>query len=253
LITVTAEDTVATGATRHPRRARLVFISAMLALTTIFIGLGTWQVQRLFWKLDLIARVEARVHANPVQAPAPAEWAAMSTEKDEYRHVVATGTLEHGKSVLVQAVTERGGGFWLLTPMHLSDSSTVLINRGFLPTGHSDSAARAASEIVAGPVTVTGLLRISEPGGAFLRSNDPANDRWYSRDVAAIARTKDLGSSVAPYFIDADATPNPGGFPAGGLTVVHFRNSHLVYALTWYALAIMTAAATIILRRRRLI
>ncbi len=224
----------------------------MLALTAIFIGLGTWQVQRLFWKLDLIERVETRIHADPVAAPPPAEWRTISTEKDEYRRITATGLFEHDKSVLVQAVTERGAGFWLLTPLHLSDASTILVNRGFLPAGRSDSAARIASEIAAGPVSITGLLRSSEPGGAFLRSNDLLNDRWYSRDVAAIARAKNLGA-VAPYFIDADATPNSGGLPIGGLTVVHFRNSHLVYALTWYALAVMTAAATIILRRRRLI
>lgn len=249
MIAVTAEHPARTG---NPRRARLVFVSVMLMLTAAFIALGTWQVQRLFWKLDLIARVEARIHAAPAPAPAAADWGTISAEKDEYRHVTVTGLFEHGKSVLVQAVTERGAGFWLLTPLQLSDSSTVLVNRGFLPAGRSDPQARVASELAAGPVAVTGLLRISEPGGAFLRSNDPANDRWYSRDVAAIARAKSLGS-VAPYFVDADATPNPGGLPIGGLTVVHFRNSHLVYALTWYALAAMTAAATILLRRRRLI
>ena len=247
---MTAEYPVTAG---NPRRARLVFVSVMLMLTAAFLALGTWQVQRLFWKLDLIARVEARVHAAPAPAPASADWGTVNAEKDEYRRVTATGLFEHDKSVLVQAVTERGAGFWLLTPLHLSDASTVLVNRGFLPAGHSDPQARVASELAAGPVTVTGLLRISEPGGAFLRSNDPGNDRWYSRDVAAIASAKGLGPSVAPYFIDADATPNPGGFPVGGLTVINFRNSHLVYALTWYALAIMTAAATIILRRRRLI
>jgi surfeit locus 1 family protein len=224
----------------------------MLVLTLVFAALGTWQVQRLFWKLDLISRVDARVHAGPVPSPAQGEWGGISAEKDEYRHVTATGTFEHGKSVLVQAVTERGAGYWLLTPLLLSDSSVVLVNRGFLPAAERNSAARTASEIVAGPVTVTGLLRISEPGGAFLRSNDPANDRWYSRDVDAIARSKGL-MPAAPYFIDADATPNPGGLPIGGLTVVQFRNSHLVYAATWYALAIMTAAALVILRRRRLI
>lgn len=250
MVTVTAEHPATTG---NPRRARLVFVSVMLVLTAAFLALGTWQVQRLFWKLDLIARVEARIHAAPDPAPAAADWGTISTEKDEYRHVTVTGLLEHDKSVLVQAVTERGAGFWLLTPLHLSDASTILVNRGFLPAGQSDSTSRVASELAAGPVTVTGLLRISEPGGAFLRLNDPGNDRWYSRDVAAIALAKGLGPSVAPYFIDADATPNPGGLPVGGLTVINFRNSHLVYAITWYTLAIMTVAATIALRRRRLI
>lgn len=249
---MTAEHSATTDETGHPRRGRLVFVTIMLVLTLVFAALGTWQVQRLFWKLDLIARVDARVHADPAAAPAREEWDGISAEKDEYRHVTASGAFEHGKSVLVQAVTERGAGFWLLTPLHLADSSVVLVNRGFLPAAERNSAARTASEIVAGPVTVTGLLRISEPGGAFLRSNDPANDRWYSRDVDAIARSKGL-KPAAPYFIDADATPNPGGLPIGGLTVVQFRNSHLVYAATWYALAIMTAAALIILRRCRLI
>lgn len=96
---------------------------------------------------------------------------------------------------------------------------------------------------------MTGLIRITEPKGAFLRSNDPAGDRWYSRDVAAIAAAKTLGP-VVPYFIDADASPNPGGYPVGGLTVVAFRNSHLSYALTWFGLAILTVVGLVILWRR---
>ena len=86
---------------------------------------------------------------------------------------------------------------------------------------------------------MTGLLRITEPDGAFLRSNDPAANRWYSRDVAAIAKARDLGLT-APYFVDADATPNPGGYPVGGLTVVRFPDNHLVYALTWFVLCALT-------------
>jgi surfeit locus 1 family protein len=237
------------GATPYRSRGiRLIFVSAMLVLTAVFTGLGLWQIQRLSWKLDLIARVEARIHADPAPVPRRAQWDTISAQTDEYRRITATGLFEHGKSVLVQAVTERGAGFWLMTPLRLPDSSIVLVNRGFLPD--RAPATRLASEIAAGPVTVTGLLRISEPGGAFLRSNDPVNDRWYSRDVAAIALAKDL-ASVAPYFIDADATPNPGGFPVGGLTAISFRNSHLVYAFTWFSLAFMALGVTIVLYRRK--
>ncbi|WP_432349707.1 SURF1 family protein (plasmid) [Shinella yambaruensis] len=232
-------------------RARRLLTGFLLVLVAVFLALGTWQVQRLFWKLDLIARVESRVHADPVPAPARAEWPAVSREKDEYRRVTATGLFQHDKTVLVQAVTERGAGFWVLTPLLLPDETAVLVNRGFVPADRRDPAARVASELAAGPVTVTGLLRLSEPGGAFLRANDPAADRWFSRDVAAITAAKGL-SGAAPYFIDADATPNPGGLPVGGLTVVAFRNSHLVYALTWYALAAMSAAGAWAVHRRRL-
>ena len=239
------------GATPPSRNARRALTGALLLLAAVFVALGTWQMQRLFWKLDLIERVEARIHAEPVPAPARAAWSTVSRETDEYRRVVATGLFQHDKTVLVQAVTERGAGFWVLTPMRLADETSVLINRGFVPSDRSDPAARLASELAAGPVAVTGLLRISEPGGGFLRANDPANDRWFSRDVAAIAASKGI-ADIAPYFIDADATPNAGGLPIGGLTVVTFRNSHLVYALTWYALAVMSAVgAWYVYRSRR--
>ncbi|MET0638632.1 MAG: SURF1 family cytochrome oxidase biogenesis protein, partial [Hyphomicrobium sp.] len=92
--------------------------------------------------------------------------------------------------------------------------------------------------------TVTGLLRITEPKGGFLRTNDISAERWFSRDVDAIAIKRGL-DDYAPYFIDADATPNAGGYPIGGLTVIRFSNNHLVYALTWFALALMVAVGSV--------
>ena len=96
----------------------------------------------------------------------------------------------------------------------------------------------------------TGLVRASEPHGGFLRANDAAADRWYSRDIAAIGRARSLGH-LAPVFIDADATPNPGDYPVGGLTVVAFRNAHLAYALTWFALAGLSLFGPVLLLSRR--
>ena len=142
------------------------------------------------------------------------------------------------RDTLVQATTDYGAGYWVLTPLQTAQG-TILINRGFVPSDDRDAAHRAAAS---GATVVTGLLRISEPKGLFLRRNEPAIDRWSSRDVAAIAERRGL-SDVAPYFIDADATANPGGLPIGGLTVVAFPNNHLVYAFTWYALAAMLAGA----------
>jgi surfeit locus 1 family protein len=164
--------------------------------------------------------------------------------------VRATGTFLHDRETLVQATTELGGGYWVLTPLRMADGSLLLINRGFVPPEARDRAARGAVD-AEGESTVTGLLRITEPGGSFLQRNDPAADRWYSRDVQAIAAARGL-NSVAPYFVDAEAaavlagaaTANvPRTWPAGGLTVISFPNNHLVYAFTWFALALMVAAA----------
>ncbi|MGV3552163.1 SURF1 family protein [Rhizobium sp.] len=229
-------------------RARLLLSGIMVLLVFVFGALGTWQVQRLFWKLDLIDRVQARIHRAAEPAPGVSDWAGINVAKDEYRRLTATGVFDHGKTVLVQAVTTLGPGFWVVTPLIRDDGSTILINRGYVPSDRRDKAARAGGD-VAGRTTVTGLLRMSEPGGGFLRSNDPAGDRWFSRDVAAIAAAKGL-TDVAPYFIDADQTPNKGGLPVGGLTVVNFRNSHLIYALSWYAMAVLSVAGAWLAFRR---
>jgi surfeit locus 1 family protein len=226
-----------------PRRAGAAAL-ALLALA-VFAALGSWQLQRRAWKLDLIARVEQRVHAPPAPAPGPERWPAITANSDEYRRVHVTGEFLHERETLVQASTALGSGFWVMTPLRTADRTVVLVNRGFVAPERRERASRTASE-TKGEATVTGLLRMSEPAGGLmglLRRNDPAANRWYWRDVQAIATARGL-EHAAPYFIDAEASATtPQVEPIGGMTVIAFSNNHLVYALTWYALALMAAGA----------
>lgn len=221
------------------KRKPTALLALLLIAICLFVGLGTWQLYRLQWKLALIERVDGRIHAAAVPAPAKAEWAGVTAASDEYRHVSVSGVFLDGQAVRVQAVTALGAGFWVVTPLRQADGSIVLVNRGFVDAGQ-DVAPGSPHEQT---IKLDGLLRITEPGGAFLRHNDPAGGRWYSRDVQAIAQEQKL-AEAAPYFIDADAAQNADkAAPIGGLTVVAFHNNHLVYALTWYALALMSAFA----------
>jgi surfeit locus 1 family protein len=225
------------------------FTAGCVLLALAFGALGVWQLDRLAWKLHLIARVEARAHAEPRAPPPAPAWSKINARDDEYLRVRVHGVLLNDRETLVQAVTDLGPGWWVMTPLR-SDTGVFLINRGFVPSERRDAASRRQGQL-GGVVTVTGLLRMTEPHGGFLRSNEPAADRWYSRDVAAIAKHLQL-RDTAPFFIDADATSNPGGYPVGGLTVIQFRNAHLVYALTWFALAGLSVfGAVVIVRSRR--
>jgi surfeit locus 1 family protein len=221
-----------------PRRRGLAGRLALLGLAALgvvlFGALGVWQLQRRVWKLDLIARVEARAHATPTAAPGPAEWAKVDRDGYEYRRVRLEGRFLNDRETRVQAVTELGPGYWVMTPFRADAGYLVLVNRGFT------AALKGASKPVDGETRVVGLLRLSEPGGGFLRRNDPSHDRWFSRDVAAIIAARGL-SGAAPYFVDAEAPGVPGG-PVAGLTVLAFPNNHLIYALTWFALAGLSAA-----------
>jgi surfeit locus 1 family protein len=247
------DDRAAVPAGRRRGTSPILAVLALL-LIVLFAGLGTWQVFRLQWKLDLIARVDARVHTAPAPPPPRDRWAGITSTSDEYRRLRLHGTYLYDLTTPVQALTEEGSGYWLLTPLCTADGTIILVNRGFIPAEPGArtryTPARAQGNPCAGAagaaVDVVGLLRTSERDGAFTRTNDPVAGRWYTRDVAAIAAARGLSAMpVAPFFVDAAAGQNPPGSPdqpVGGLTVVNFHNSHLVYAFTWYALALMVAA-----------
>lgn len=222
-------------------RSLLPVTLAALAAFCVLVGLGVWQLERLAWKQGLVATVEARIHKEPVALPPEADWAHIDFANDEYRRVRVQGRFRHDLEVQVYALVDSepdgsgGPGYWVVTPLDLSDGSFVLINRGFVPLDRRAPATRAQGQ-VDGLVTITGLLRLPEEAGLFTPANDAARDSWYVRDPDAIASAKEL-VRVAPFLIDADATANPGGLPRGGLTRVSFPNRHLEYALTWFGLA----------------
>lgn len=228
---------------RGPRGPFTLAVLALAALIVFagFIALGTWQVQRRAWKLDLIARVDQRVHAPASAAPNPDQWPQI-TAADEYRHVRLTGVFLYDRQTLVAASTVWGSGYWVLTPLRMDDGSFVLVNRGFVsPDGCIRTTPCAPDS--SHEISISGLLRTSETH-AFMRQNDPVHERWYTRDVQAIAAIRAL-TPVAPYFVDAGAIPgateNPAIQPVGGLTVITFPNNHLAYLITWYLLALMVA------------
>ena len=262
---------------------------ALAALGTVgLVALGIWQLERRVWKLALIERVEQRIHAAPVAAPGPARWASLGRQNAEYLRVTATGHYLQDRETLVRAVTQLGGGFWVLTPFQTDEGFIVLVNRGFVPPERRDRASRKDDVTAGAHTSVTGLLRITEPNGGFLHTNVPAEERWYSRDVAAISHSRNLPGS-APYFIDAEAStttttrladagaspngthtaagesgsegaapqtpakasPETAPLPVAGLTVVTFRNSHLLYAFTWFGLASMVGALGVRMARHR--
>lgn len=246
------KDLSSRDTSRNPRSTATLFVLGVVA-AAVFAGLcalGTWQVHRLAWKRALIEQVDQRAHAPATPVPAQADWPALTSDNAEYRRVTASGTYRFDRQTLVQAATELGSGYWVMTPLQLADGGTVLVNRGFVLPQWRKAQANIGQPPA--PAQVTGLLRMGEPGSGFLRNNDPASNLWYSRDLPAIAAARGL-TDVAPFFIDADAASSTGRDPAkepvGGLTVLSFPNNHLVYAVTWYALALMVIIGVVIFVR----
>jgi surfeit locus 1 family protein len=230
-------------------RRHFWLIACALIGMSLLSGLGVWQLQRLAWKEAVLAQISTRRDAAPVPPPPQGEWARLDPDQYDYRRVILRGTFDHAKeSPLFRAsatgAAGDGPGYEILTPLRLADGGMVIINRGFVPAELKEPAQRAAGQI-AGQVTITGLMRRPETRNSFTPADEPDENLWFTRDPAALAAHWDL-RDVAPFSIDADATPNPGGWPKGAATVMKIPNNHLSYALTWFALAGTLAAVTVV-------
>jgi surfeit locus 1 family protein len=232
------------------QRARSLVAPALATVVgiAVLMSLGVWQLQRLAWKEGLIAAVESRVHAAPVDLPAEADWPRLNPADYEYRHVRLAGVYDASRQALVFRALGSprgrygGPGYLVMTPLRLANGAVVLVNRGFVPQDRKDQAA--SHGLGAGETLVTGLMRASEERTWFTPADNPVGGQWFTRDVEAIARAMGLNRH-APFSIDADASADPADLPEGGETIVAFPNSHLSYAMTWFGMALALAGVFI--------
>ncbi|WP_429807781.1 SURF1 family protein [Ensifer sp. B1-9] len=225
------------------RRKRGLFgrLGAFVLLAAAFaslISLGTWQMQRLHWKEGLLTAIQERRSAPPVSLGEIEKMLAEGGDID-YRTVTVTGTFDHTKERHFFATYNGRTGYYVFTPLTLDDGRFLFVNRGFVPFEQKDSSTRLAGELPAF-VGIHGLARpkLDQKPSSLVPENDLAKNIFYWKDLDTMASSVGLpADKVLPLFVDADATPNPGGLPIGGVTQFDLPNNHLQYALTWYGLA----------------
>jgi len=213
-----------------------LFTACALAL---LLSLGFWQLERLGAKERFAKRIEASLAGQPQKLPTEAEWPTLKAKVTDYTKVTLSGEYLHDKELYLYGVLSNGRdnlpGLFVITPLKLADGSIVFINRGFVTTERKDPATRPEGQIK-GPVTLTGILRTTQPRGFFTPDDDAKAKLFFTRDPAAFTAATGL-ARTAPFSVDADATPMPGDWPKGGHTIVSFPNNHLQYAITWFMLA----------------
>jgi surfeit locus 1 family protein len=212
---------------------------ATLGALALLIGLGVWQLERLQWKEGLIAEIEARSKAPPMDLRQAIAFANAGHDPS-YLRVRVEGRFDHAKERHLYGIAEGGEPGWhVITPLATADGDTVLVDRGFVPDKLKDPAARAEGELQ-GKVAVTGLVRLSESKALFTPDTEPEGNRWFFRDLDGMARSMfgDEAAKLAPFFIEAEPSDVPGGWPLGGQTRLELPNNHLQYALTWFLLAL---------------
>ena len=209
------------------------------------VALGSWQLQRLSWKVALIDERQAGYEAAAIELPHDSE----AIEAIMWRRVVITGEYLHDQEIHLAARSRRGNvGSHIITPFLRNSGETLLINRGWVPRERLDPAARAEGQ-VSGTVTVEGIATRGSAKAPFSPANDAVKNVWLWVDLPAIE--KQLGQPLQRVVVDALDDPVPGGFPMGGQTRLNIANDHLQYAITWYAIAISLIFIWFFWHRRR--
>ncbi|WP_135465773.1 SURF1 family protein [Crenalkalicoccus roseus] len=222
-----------------PRR-RLLLLLLALPVLAVLLALGTWQVQRLHWKTDLLERIAAAEAGPPLPlgvAPPP-----------DFAKVEARGRFDHEREALL-GLEVRGTtmGARLLTPLLRPGAPALLVERGWVPLERTEGLDRPEGE-----VAVTGYVRPPDPRTLFSPRDDTAGRRFYTFDPEAIGQALGL-EAVAPFGLVALAGPDtpPGALPAPARSLPRPNNPHLGYAITWYGLAAALVGVLIAFLRRR--
>jgi len=238
----------------EPRRGIVVPVIFVLVAVALLAALGTWQMERKSWKEGLIDQLNDKLSAQPVPMPPHERWTELSPQADEFRRVKFPAEfLDQEALVYTSGSSIRpdvsGPGYWVLSPARLADGSMVVVNRGFVPEGKQDPSTRREGQ-PHGVIDVIGAMRWPEARGMFTPNDQPSKNLWFARDPAAIAAAKGWGAT-APFYIDQEAPPAPGGLPKVGPLKPSLPNNHLQYAVTWYGLALVTLISGIVFLRSR--
>lgn len=200
-----------------------------IAGIAVLVGLGVWQMQRLAWKEGVLADIEARIAADPVELPA-----APDPEGDRYLPVQVTGQV--GDQALRVLVSQKqvGAGYRVISALDMGERR-ILLDRGFIKVG------RDIPDPPQGEVTVTGNLHWPDDRNSSTPDNDVADNTWFARDLDQMAGVLDteplLVVTRETSFSDDPLTPLP-------VDTSHITNDHLKYAITWFSLAAVWAAMT---------
>ncbi|MDB5460351.1 MAG: surF1 family protein [Caulobacteraceae bacterium] len=210
-------------------------ISSLLALIgfCILIGLGVWQLQRLKWKEDLLARIAAlrTAPARPLETVLSA-----GGDLDYVRAVVSCPDLERRPTLRLFSVRDGSAGYRLVTvcPVSAGATSSILVDRGFTTLEQAAAAGQPGRAALPGPIV--GVLRRGDKPTFVTPANQISQNLWYSRDVLAMAKT--LGAArPAPVFLMLESPAPPAGGPTPAPVPIDIPNRHLEYAITWFGLA----------------
>jgi surfeit locus 1 family protein len=231
----------------------------------VLLGLGSWQVKRLFWKQALLAQIAQAEAAKPM----PLAQAEAHGTLSPFMKISATGTFLPDETALYGAEVrdvarnpdmggpDMGGpamGAQLIEPMREVNGELILVDRGWVPLSRAKPLDQPTGGVPGGVVTVSGYIRLGDTQHWFSATDDPPARQFFTLDPRAIGAA--IGQpNIRPFVLvalgaggGADAIVQHWPDPARHLP--RPPNNHLSYAITWYGLAVALLAIFLIWARK---
>jgi surfeit locus 1 family protein len=211
----------------------------VLAGIAILCGLGTWQMQRLEWKNNLIAKLEEDYKAgeeNRALFIPQSRLQSLALEEQPIAYGMLEGRLRRDGAVLVGPRTLEGRrGYHLILPLEMANHELILINAGWVDDLWQDNTSERLAFLPSENITVKGVLRKPD-WSSFASRNSPENDMWFRADITEIAQAKNIDIAY-PFMMYAESTNPPLHDIATADERWLPRNKHLQYAIFWFAMA----------------
>jgi cytochrome oxidase assembly protein ShyY1 len=220
-----------------------------LALTVVFAIVssffGLWQWDRRGQAVAAINVLEANWDRVP-QELVSAE--GLSPTSDQWTPVLIRGEYAPQDQILVRT-RPRGGqvGFEVLVPLRSDTGFTVVVNRGWIPTGESRDFPDLVPEAPAGEVSVVARIK---PGEPTLRGRGAPEGQLPSIDLGAMENAVGYDLETKFFLLLESETPQSAVAPLLSLRPVLDEGPHLSYTLQWFVFALLALIAFVALLRQ---
>ncbi|MGR3291616.1 MAG: SURF1 family protein [Paracoccaceae bacterium] len=215
------------------RRSMVAPLLFGIAGVGLLIWLGSWQLQRLGWKQDVLAGIDTQIAAAPVALPSGPD-----PERDGFLSVVATGVFGPREIHVLASNRDTGAGYRVIA-VFTTAGRRVLVDRGFMPIAAKDDLRLVRQ------ITIGGNLHWPDEIDKYTPEPDIGKKIWFARDVSALAAA--LGTEPLLIVANTDTGDGISVFPVNTATI---PNNHLNYAITWFLLAVVWFGMTVFLLSR---
>jgi surfeit locus 1 family protein len=187
----------------------------------VLVSLGSWQLYRLNWKLDLINKIEDSLKNSPVELS--------NIDKKDYLRIKTSGNIDFKKQIYLYSLNVNGKpGFEVINPIVIKNKN-YLINRGWIPFDKKEKSEINKVDIN----NIIGTLKIQSKANSFKPKNDIEKNYWFTLDRADIF--KYTGKDFSKYIIYLNGDYK---LPKPKVITAKISNNHKKYAITWFSMAI---------------